>query len=86
MAEYEPLDANMQPGGSAHMIEMISGAGGHNLTAGKSDSRQVFLKGKTAGVVYLTLNGAANGGTATSLSWEWKDVNGNVLHTGSTSC
>jgi hypothetical protein len=68
------------------MIEAISGAGGHKLSAGKADSRQVFLKGSTAGVLYLTLNGAANGGTASSLSWQWKDVNGNLLHSGSTSC
>jgi Calcineurin-like phosphoesterase len=86
MAEYQPLDANLQQGPSAHMVELISGAGGHKLTAGKSDPRQNFLKGKTAGAVYLTLNGAANGGTARSLSWQWKDVSGNVLHTGSTTC
>jgi hypothetical protein len=86
MGEYEPLDANLQPGGAAHMIELISGAGGHQLAAAKTDSRQVFTKGNTGGVVYLTLNGAANGGTATSLSWQWKDVNGNVLHSGSTNC
>jgi hypothetical protein len=87
MAEYEPLDANLQPGPAAHMVEMISGAGGHNLSrSGKADPRQVFLKGGTPGAVYLTLKGAANGGTATSLEWQWKDVNGNVLHSGSTSC
>lgn len=86
MGEYAPMDANLQTGPSAHMIEMISGAGGHKLAAAKSDPRQVFTKGNTGGVLYLTLNGAANGGTATSLSWQWKDVNGNVLHSGSTSC
>ena len=86
MAEYQPLDANLQPGAGAHMVQLLSGAGGHNLAAGKSDPRQVFLKGKTAGAVYLTLNGAANGGTATSISWNWKDVNGNVLHSGSVPC
>jgi hypothetical protein len=86
MGEYEPLDANLQPGGAAHMIELISGAGGHKLSPAKTDPRQVFAQGSTAGVVYLTLNGAANGGTATSLSWQWKNVNGTVLHSGSTSC
>lgn len=86
MAEYEPLDANLQPGPGAHMIEMISGAGGHKLSAGKSDPRQTFLKGGTPGAVYLTLNGAANGGMTTSISWQWKDAAGNTLHSGSTGC
>jgi hypothetical protein len=87
MAEYKPLDANLQSGSGAHMIEMISGAGGHKVAASaKVDPRQVFARGATAGAVYLRLNGAANGGTAKSLSWDWKDVNGNVLHSGSTSC
>ena len=87
MAEYQPLNADLQPGAGAHLVEMISGAGGHNLAAnGKSDLRQAFLRGGTLGGVFLTLNGAANGGTATSISWEWKDVNGSTLHSGSTTC
>ncbi len=87
MAEYRPLDANLQPGPGAHLIEMISGAGGHTIApSGKADSRQVFLRGGTPGAVFLTLNGAANGGTATSISWQWKDVNGTTLRSGSTTC
>ena len=86
MAEYRPLDANLTSGPGAHLIQMISGAGGFQVAAGASDSRQVFLKGRTPGAVFLTLDGAANGGTATSISWEWKDTNGDTLHRGSTSC
>jgi hypothetical protein len=86
MAEYQPLNADLQPGPGAHLIEMISGAGGHSLGAGRADSRQVFLRGGTPGAVFLTLNGAAGGGAATSISWQWKDSNGITLHSGSTTC
>ncbi len=87
MAEYQPLDANLQPGPGAHLIEMISGAGGHNIAPnGKSDPRQVFLRGGTPGAVFLTLIGAANGGTASSISWQWKSASGTTLSSGSTTC
>src|SRR5439155_8222969 len=42
--------------------------------------------GKVPGALYLTLNGAANGGTATGVNWSFQDVNHNVLDTGSVGC
>ena len=71
MAEYQPLDADLQPGPSAHMVELVDGAGGHSLTATKIDPRTAWPTSpmKTSGVVYLRLVGAANGGTASALSW-----------------
>jgi hypothetical protein len=88
MAQYEPLDDQLQPGPSAHMVEIISGAGGHKLTPTKVDARTAWPTTalKTAGAVYITLVGAANGGTARSLSWQFMDSSGAVLHTGSTTC
>jgi hypothetical protein len=86
MAEYEPLDANLQLGG--HMVEIISGAGGHALGSGGSDSqgRLKWTLGKTAGAAYLTLNGAANGGEASSIAWSFQDTGHTVLETGSVTC
>ena len=86
MSEYVPLDANLDPGPTAHMVELISGAGGHNLSPAKSDPRLAFAKGKAPGILYLTLNGAANGGTATSISWQFRNLRGQVLHSSSVAC
>ena len=86
MAEYVPLDANLNPGPTAHMVELISGAGGHNPSPAKSDPRLAFAKGKTAGILYLTPNGAANGGTATSITWQWRNLRGEVLRSSSVAC
>jgi hypothetical protein len=41
---------------------------------------------KKAGAVYITLVGAANGGQAQSLSWQFRDSTGATLRTGQTSC
>jgi hypothetical protein len=86
MAEYEPLDANLQPGG--HQVEIISGAGGHSIGKGGSDSsgRLKWTLGKTAGALYLTLEGAANGGVASSIAWSFQDTGHTVLETGSITC
>jgi hypothetical protein len=88
MAEYQPLNADLQPGTDAHMVEIIAGSGGHTLNPTKVDPRTAWptspLKG--GGAVYVTLVGAANGGQATGLSWEFRDAAGNVLHTGGTTC
>ncbi len=86
MAEYEPLDANLQLGG--HMVQLISGAGGHSLGGGGTDSqgRLKWTIGKVAGAVYLTLNGASNGGAATSIGWSFQNVSDTVLETGSVTC
>lgn len=86
MAEYRPLTANLQLGG--HMVELISGAGGHSIGKGVTDSqgRLAWTLGKVAGAVYLTLNGAANGGTATSIDWVFRDVSQAARQSGSVTC
>jgi hypothetical protein len=89
MAEYQPLDADLQPGtAGAHMVEIIAGAGGHVLSKTKVDPRTAWpaVGSKTGGAVYVTHVGAANGGQATGLSWEFRDSSGTVLRTGSTTC
>jgi Calcineurin-like phosphoesterase len=89
MAVYLPLDANFRLGGG-HMVEIVSGAGGHQLGGSDTDSsgRLQWTKGGKPGVMYLTLDGAADGGTATSLSWTFEDPSGNpyVGSSGSVDC
>ena len=88
MAEYEPLDADLQPGTGAHMVQLIAGSGGHTLSSTKIDSRTAWPTSpmKTAGAAFLQLVGAANGQQATGLSWQFRDKTGTVLRTGSTTC
>ena len=90
MGEYKPLDANFNAGtADAHMVELIAGSGGHSLSGAVSDSsgqRVAWSKGKTAGLLALTLNGAAAGGSANSLGWSFQDVNGADLRSGSVDC
>lgn len=90
MAEYKPLDAdfNAETAG-AHMVQLISGAGGFNLGGALNDStgnRIAWSQGLMAGLVALTLNGAGGGGTATSISWTFEDVNGANLRSSSVDC
>lgn len=86
MAEYKPLDENLQLGG--HMVQLISGAGGHAMGSGITDlgGRLQWTLAKTPGAVYLTLQGAAGGGTATRISWSFQDTHHAVLETGSVTC
>jgi hypothetical protein len=100
MAQYNPLDADLQPDDpsssdppDAHMVQLISGAGGHALAplaASKSDPARIAWTPtvKQSGAVYLTLNGAANGGTATSISFDFRDAapTANTLASGSVDC
>jgi hypothetical protein len=88
MAEYQPMDGSLQTGGSAHMVELIAGSGGHALSSTKLDPRLAWPSSsmKKAGAVYITLVGAANGGQAQSLSWQFRDSTGATLRTGQTSC
>ena len=87
MAEYEPLDANFNAGGSgAHLVQLINGAGGHGVGGALSDSRIAWAKGKTPGVLALTLNGARSGGIASSIGWTFKDVSNSALRSGSVDC
>jgi len=89
MEQYKPLDRNFTAGPSAHMVQLVAGSGGHGLTGITNvppGARIEWSKGKTAGLLDLTLNGARNGNTATGISWQWQDVNGNDLHDGSVDC
>jgi hypothetical protein len=90
MEQYKPLDRNFTAGTSgAHMVQLIAGSGGHGLTGVTNvppGARIEWSKGKTAGLLDLTLNGARNGNTATGIGWQWQDVNGNDLHDGSVDC
>ena len=99
LAEYEPLDRNLEPdeeldpAPDAHMVQLISGAGGHALSQTKLDLERMAWPTsqiKQSGAVYLTLNGAApaNGGTATSITWSFEDTNATTasLQTGHIDC
>lgn len=84
MIEYRPLAADLTTPG--HMVQLVSGAGGHGLGSGKSGIKVAWVLGKTAGVLYLTLNGGAGGGIASSLSWSFKKTDGTIVRNGSVAC
>jgi hypothetical protein len=90
MQQYKPLDQNFTAGTSdAHMVQLIAGSGGHGLSSAAGvppGARVAWAQGKTAGLLDLTLNGAANGNAANGISWQWQDVKGNDLHDGSVDC
>lgn len=80
MIRYEPLDRNLTAPG--HMEQLIAGSGGHKPGGSPTDPRIQFSKGKIGGALYLTLVGANNGATATSITWDFKQAsNGTVLQT-----
>jgi hypothetical protein len=86
MMEYEPLAGDLTSPG--HMVELISGAGGHALGPAKSDpgGRIAWSLGKTPGALYLTLQGAAAGGVASAIGWRFQRSNGTIDRTGSVTC
>ena len=84
MSEYIPLDASGQAGG--HMVQLIAGGGGHKLGSTQRGPRVAWSQGGTAGMLSLTLNGSANGGAASGVTWAFKNTAGNVLRTGSVGC
>jgi hypothetical protein len=92
MTQFLPMDENLGLTGTTHMRELISGAGGHKLgkTSVDTSGRIEWSLGKTTGFLTLTLNGAANGGTATSISWVYRDINGTPIgvpgSSGSVTC
>jgi hypothetical protein len=90
MQQYKPLDQNFTAGTSdAHMVQLIAGSGGHGLSSAAGvppGARVAWAQGKTAGLLDLTLNGAANGNAANGIGWQWQDVKGNDLHDGSVDC
>lgn len=90
MEEYKPLDQNFTAGTpDAHMVELVAGSGGHSVTGVTNvppGARIAWSKGKTPGLLDLTLNGAANGNVANGISWQWQDTSGTDLHDGSVDC
>lgn len=90
MVEYKPLDADFNAGTpQAHLVELVNGAGGYALTGVTKvppGARIAWSKGKTAGLLALTLNGAAGGNAPTSIGWQWQDLNGNNLRSSSVTC
>ena len=88
MNQFVPLNDQAQEatGSQAHMTELVSGAGGHLIGPTRNAPLLAWSLGNTPGVLDLRLDGAANLGTPTSLSWQFKDTLGDVLHTGSVSC
>jgi hypothetical protein len=89
MTQYKPLNDQLQlpSAGQPTMVQLINGAGGHAMgNAFTGDPRVEWSQGKTAGAIYITPNGAGNGGTPTSLSWAYKNTNGSALHTGTRAC
>jgi len=90
MVEFKPLDADFVAGTQqAHLVELVDGTGGHKL-AGVANTppgaRIAWSKGKMAGYLALTLVGAAEGGQATAIRWDFEDLNGNSLRSGSVTC
>jgi hypothetical protein len=84
MEESYPLTAAKQPGSGAHMVQLISGAGGHLLRQNQSGAPIVWQKQGTPGALYLTPSGS--GGPATQISWTFQDTSGHSLRTGSVNC
>ena len=85
MEIYAPMNANLQAGQpGSHMVQIISGAGGHNLTSEiATDPRNVWQVTKEPGALFLTLvNG--DSGFATAIDWEFRDVDGNTVFDGAT--
>ena len=88
MHQTVPLNDLLQPAADSdpQMTDLVSGAGGHALSPAHTSGLIDWARGHTAGVLDLTLPGAALGGAPTSLSWQFLDTSGGVLHSGSTSC
>ena len=75
MQAFEPLNAALQAGRpDSHMVELVSGAGAHNMVSTlDGDARSAWQANKVPGVAYLTAVGGGSG-PATRLDWEFLDV------------
>lgn len=80
MQQYAPLNGLLEAGkADSHMVELISGAGGHKFATGvDGDARAVWQANNAPGAVYLTAVGGASG-DATALDWAFKDVSGATI-------
>ena len=93
MEAYAPLNATLVAGQpDSHMVELVSGAGGHALYPTlNTDPRGVWQALKTPGAVFVTAVGGATG-SPTRLDWAFKNSSGSVVTTasgpgqGSVSC
>lgn len=81
MQVSRPLNDQALPStaGEQTMTQIISGAGGHGVGQVKNPGSMLWTKGGTPGALYLSLNGAANGGTPTSISYRFEGTNHAVL-------
>jgi len=89
MVEYQPLDDALRASssGRATMVELVNGAGGHEVSSTPTGDAQVaWAQAQTTGTIQLRLNDAAMGGTPHHLSWRYQDENGTTLHSGSRDC
>lgn len=93
MSSYEPMNAALQTGRvDSHMVQLISGAGGHNLvSATESDARVQWERTKVAGAAFITAVGGGSG-AASALQWRFADATGATVTssggpgTGSVAC
>jgi hypothetical protein len=93
MEEYLNLNDQMQTAtaGQPTMAQLIAGSGDVSKVQA-SDQRMTWPTYPQQGVqgipgaLYLTLNGAANGGTPTSISYSFEGVNHNPLHSNTVPC
>jgi hypothetical protein len=82
MEVYGSLNDKLQTAspGEPAMTQIVAGAGAHGVSkVNFPDPRMTWALGSTPGAVYVTLNGAANGGTPTSISYAFEDANHQVL-------
>ena len=77
MEAYRPMNGALETGKSdSHMVELISGNGGHfGATGSDSDTRSAWIRNGVPGAAYIT---AVGGGTGqpTSLAWAFRDTAG----------
>jgi len=93
MSAYEPMNAALQTGrADSHMVQLISGAGGHNLvSATESDAHVEWERTKVAGAAFVTAVGGGSG-AASALQWRFADTTGATVTsstgagTGSVAC
>jgi hypothetical protein len=80
MEAYTPLNGDLAAGQpDSHMVELVSGAGGHALyTTANSDPRGVWQALKTTGALYVTAVGGGDG-PATRLEWAFRDANRTLI-------
>ncbi len=84
MIQYRPMDADLQVGQpDSHMVQLISGAGGHNLAVNRdTDARVGWQTLGTAGAVFVSPVVDLATGETTALEWVYEGVNGSPVQDG----